>query len=151
MFFNFLFDFCGRWRNKMHEMNYPLFSNYRSIYRQKRCWSAKVETDVYLYRWSTYGNIDRYCRLMVLYCANIIKNKDVNNLGTNTSQTILFWHNNQWQKYKLNISIKSTWLWPMGKVGLATTKQVWLRQSQICLPTYLPTYGDLACVAVISF
>ena len=58
--------------------------------RQKRCQSMNVETDVYLYRWSTYGNIDRYSHLTVLYHARIIKNKDVNFLGTNTLYTILF-------------------------------------------------------------
>ena len=46
---------------------------------QKKCGSANAETDVYLYRWST-----------VLNRTKIIKNKDVNNLGTNTLYTILY-------------------------------------------------------------
>ena len=59
---------------------------------QMRCRSMNAETDVYLHRWSTYGNINREHHLTVLYHAKILKNKDVNYLGTNTLYTVLFWH-----------------------------------------------------------
>ena len=39
-----------------------------------------AETDVYLHRWSTYGNINREHHLTVLYHAKILKKKDVNYL-----------------------------------------------------------------------
>ena len=51
---------------------------------------AAQETDVHLYAWSTDVNINRQHHLMVLHRAKIIRNKGVNNLGTNTSYTILF-------------------------------------------------------------
>ena len=68
-------------------MNDALFSNYRSMYTAK-------ETPIHECRnrclFITDVNINRLHRLMVLYRGKIIKNKDINNLGTNTLYTILF-------------------------------------------------------------
>ena len=60
--------------------------------RQKRRRSANAEMDVYLRRWSTFGNIDRQNCLTVLYHAKILKNKDVKYLDNNTLYTVLFRH-----------------------------------------------------------
>ena len=40
-------------------MNDTLFGDNWSFIQQKRSQSGNAETDVYLHRWSTYGNIDR--------------------------------------------------------------------------------------------
>ena len=43
-----------------HVKRMTLYSAITSqLIRQKRCQSANAETDVYLYRWSTDGNIDK--------------------------------------------------------------------------------------------
>ena len=90
-------QFCGRWQNAWNEWYYNSAITGQFI-RRKRRWSANAETDVYytdsqqVETWIG-GNINRWKHCFtVLYCAKIIKNKDINNLGTNTLYTILFWH-----------------------------------------------------------
>ena len=75
-----------------------------------------AETNVFLYRWSTDVYIDRQHCLTVLYCAKIIKNKDVNNLGTNTLYT------NYFNKFMVPLTVgrRQKWVFPKHPEELGT-------------------------------
>ena len=70
--------------------NDTLFSDYHSFFMAKETPICKCGNRCLFIQMVNMYNIDKQHRLTVLYHAKIIKNKDVNYLGTNILYTILF-------------------------------------------------------------